>query len=72
MVDAQARSYGCTAEVDWMEAESPYYPPTVNERGAFDFANDVAVRWAAVPASWLGNYSRKQYPSFMHHANLKL
>ncbi|KAK9844121.1 hypothetical protein WJX81_005103 [Elliptochloris bilobata] len=44
VVEATARSYGCTGKVDWMEAQEPMYPPTVNDHSAFTFANGVAVR----------------------------
>ena len=47
----QALSYGCKAEVDWREDLSPYYPPTVNNRGMHDFAASVASRHAKPPAT---------------------
>lgn len=31
VVQLQAVSYGCTAEIDWMLDKHPYYPPTVND-----------------------------------------
>jgi hypothetical protein len=50
VVEAQARVHGCSGEVDWMEAHSPYYPPTVNDPGAYAFARGVAARRA--PSRW--------------------
>ena len=47
VVEAQAKSYGCTGEVDWMDAQEPMYPPTVNDPGAYEFAKGVAVRCGA-------------------------
>ena len=49
VVEAQARSYGCTGEVDWLDAQEPIYPPTVNDPGAYDFSAGVAVRCGAQP-----------------------
>lgn len=46
---AQAQAFGCTADVDWREEEQPYYPPTVNDAGAYAFAADVYKR--RVPAN---------------------
>ncbi|KAI3426500.1 hypothetical protein D9Q98_008865 [Chlorella vulgaris] len=44
LVAATAAAHGCTAEVDWMQEEMPYYPPTVNDPATFQFAMDVAGR----------------------------
>lgn len=33
-----ASAFGCTAEVDWLEQEHPYYPPTINDPAATAFA----------------------------------
>lgn len=43
LVRYQAMSYGCTAEVDWMENSHPYYPPVVNNVAVTDFVSDVAA-----------------------------
>lgn len=43
-ITAQAASLGCTAQLNWMEEEHPYYPPTVNNAQAHDFAADVVKR----------------------------
>ena len=43
VVKAQAQSYGCKGEVDWL-AKEPYYPPTVNDPRTFDFMMDVGAR----------------------------
>lgn len=44
VVEAQAKSYGCTGEVDWMDAQEPMYPPTVNDPDAHEFSKGMAVR----------------------------
>ena len=47
VVEAHAKSYGCTGAVDWLEAQEPMYPPTVNDPGAYEFSSGVAVRRGA-------------------------
>jgi len=59
---AQAQAYGCTADVDWREEEQPYYPPTVNDAGAYAFAADVYKR--RVPANLVAVTTATQ--SVMH------
>ena len=44
VVEAQAKSYGCTGDVDWMDAQEPMYPPTINDPGAFKFSKGMAIR----------------------------
>jgi hypothetical protein len=41
MVPAVVGAYQCNGTVDWLEAEHPYYPPTVNDPGAAEFAKGV-------------------------------
>ena len=43
LIKSQAESFGCTAEVDWMEAAHPYYPPVVNDAATAAFVSDVAT-----------------------------
>ena len=45
IVDLQARSFGCKAEIDWMEAQQPYYPPLVNDEAAYHFAVNVGQQY---------------------------
>lgn len=52
VVEAQARSYGCTGAVDWMDAQEPMYPPTVNDPGAYEFSKSVAVRRGSHMLLW--------------------
>lgn len=42
MVPAVVAAYRCNGTVDWLEEEHPYYPPTVNDAGAAEFAKGVA------------------------------
>ena len=42
VVHTQAKSFGCTAELDWLEKLEPYYPATVNDDRAYEFAMGVA------------------------------
>ena len=42
LVMSQVKSFGCAAEVDWMEESHPYYPPLVNDAGMADFVADTA------------------------------
>jgi len=42
MVPAVVGAYRCNGTVDWLEEEHPYYPPTVNDAGAAEFAKGVA------------------------------
>lgn len=44
VIEHQALALGCTGEVDWLEHEQPYYPPTVNDPEAFSFAADIGSR----------------------------
>ncbi len=48
MVKAQAQSHKCSATVDWLEKEEPYYPPTVNDRAMYNFAVDVGKRYILI------------------------
>lgn len=41
MVPAVVGAYQCNGTVDWLEEEHPYYPPTVNDPGAAEFAKGV-------------------------------
>lgn len=41
MVPAIVGGYQCNGTVDWLEEEHPYYPPTVNDPGAAEFAKSV-------------------------------
>lgn len=41
MVPAIVGAYQCNGTVDWLEAEHPYYPPTVNDPAAAEFAKGV-------------------------------
>lgn len=41
MVPAVVGAYQCNGTVDWLEEEHPYYPPTVNDPGAAEFAKAV-------------------------------
>lgn len=41
MVPAVVGAYQCNGTVDWLEDEHPYYPPTVNDAGATEFAKGV-------------------------------
>lgn len=41
MVPAVVGAYQCSGTVDWLEEEHPYYPPTVNDPGAAEFAKGV-------------------------------
>ena len=43
VVKAQAVSFGCTADVDWMEAVHPYYPPLVNDAATAAFVETTAA-----------------------------
>ena len=45
---ATAAVHDCSAEVDWMQAALPLYPPVLNDAGAFAFAMDVATRCVEV------------------------
>lgn len=42
MVPAVVAAYRCNGTVDWQEAHHPYYPPTVNDPAAAEFAKSVA------------------------------
>lgn len=42
LVQSQVKSFGCLAEVDWMQESHPYYPPLVNDAGMADFVADTA------------------------------
>lgn len=44
VVKHQAATYGCTGEVDWRLDSNPYYPAAVNDKGAHEFAVDIAER----------------------------
>lgn len=46
VVGAQAQSYGCKGEVNWLE--DTWYPPTVNDPRAFEFMMDVGARCAYI------------------------
>jgi hypothetical protein len=39
-----ARSFQCSAEIDWLEDTEKYYPPTVNDKAAYNFAVEVGQR----------------------------
>jgi hypothetical protein len=41
MVPAVVGAYQCNGTVDWLEEEHPYYPPTVNDPAAAEFAKGV-------------------------------
>jgi IAA-amino acid hydrolase len=41
MVPAVVGAYQCNGTVDWLEEEHPYYPPTVNDPAAAEFAKSV-------------------------------
>jgi IAA-amino acid hydrolase len=44
VVKHQAASYGCSGSVDWVLDTNPYYPALRNDKGAHEFAMDVATR----------------------------
>mmetsp|Transcript_50657 Transcript_50657/g.162128 ORF Transcript_50657/g.162128 Transcript_50657/m.162128 type:complete len:226 (+) Transcript_50657:915-1592(+) len=44
VIEATAVAYGCTAEVDFEEHIMKPYPPTVNDKGAYEFGAGVALR----------------------------
>ncbi|KAK9829138.1 hypothetical protein WJX72_004097 [[Myrmecia] bisecta] len=52
VIRAQAASFGCTADISWREEDQPYYPPTVNDKGAFEFAKDVGIRLLGDPSKF--------------------
>ena len=39
-----AAAHGCSAEIDWLEAAHPYYPPTVNDPALTAFVQEVGAR----------------------------
>jgi hypothetical protein len=41
-VPAVVAAYKCNGSVDWQLDRHPYYPPTVNDRDAAEFARGVA------------------------------
>jgi len=43
-----AQSFQCSAEIDWLEDTEKYYPPTVNDKGAYRFAVEVGKRYLTV------------------------
>jgi hypothetical protein len=56
MVPAVVGAYQCNGTVDWLEEEHPYYPPTVNDPGAAEFAKGVVGRLlgASNVSDWTG------------------
>ena len=39
-----AAALQCTADINWLEKAEKYYPPTVNDKGAYQFAVEVGKR----------------------------
>ena len=44
VVSQQSASFGCKAEIDWVEDRQPYYPPLINDEAAYQFAVGVGQR----------------------------
>lgn len=38
-------AYGCDSILDWVLEDTPYYPPTINDEGAYSFAAGVITKW---------------------------
>ena len=44
VAEGVAKSFQCSAEIDWLEDTEKYYPPTFNDKAAYKFAVEVGQR----------------------------